>query len=368
MRPYYDDDLGSRRMYDIDVVAIASTRESTLELISRLGWESEKEHAAAGVGARLVHRRHSAGFEHGADGRIDLHWHAMATSIGSHADDEFWNAARPLAGGGAERVMHPADQLLHTVVHGNTGDNRPPIQWIVDAHRIIAAGGEPLGVRLAVQARAHGVLNLVGEGIRVVEAVTELPALQAVALRAAYQASLGARTASPRDGARWADRPHGRGRGQAFRRWHRRSPGSGRSGRQPARSPAHPGRPRVAIVHAALGRPFALAWLARRRGPLSRVPAGATPLLATGTEIDFTDPRSLDYYGGPGWQRATDRGAEARGAEPRIVLQIDSDGRQPLWAVLSIHSAQRAPIVIAVDERIGRPPLGSRRRGGDVSW
>ena len=352
LRPFYDDDIGARPMYDIDILVPPEHARCALEVLVGCGWEPEHTQGPEGIAARLALRRHSTGFVRGENGRLDLHWHALATSIGPRADAAFWRAARPATDGGGrpELVMHPADLLLHVVVHGTTGANAPPIQWVVDALRIVDGSAEPLGGRLAAQARAHGVLGQVAEGLRVVEELTGStrchPILLAVA-EARRRPLEGVLSAVARAGR--ADRVLG---GLAKH-------AAGETGlRRGAADFVSSSldlplsrRPALTVAHALLGRPPSAARLARRFGPLSRVPAPTSPPLRAGAVLDFTDPAILDAYAGPGWQSTTDLGAQTRCDEARLVLPVGSRSGPALWAVLTLTTVQAVPVLIAVDER-----------------
>jgi hypothetical protein len=358
LRRFYDGDIGARPMYDIDILVRPEHARRALGILDGLGWEPEFVQSSAGIGARLAFRRHSTGFVRGENGRLDLHWHALATSIGARADDAFWRAARPAADGGPELVMHPADLLLHVLVHGTTGNNAPPLQWIVDAFRIVGGSEEPLGGRLAMQARAHGVVRKVTTGLRVVETVT------------------GSTIGGPLFEALGDERPGGlervrhgwAGRGRADRVLDGLAKhAAGETGLLHGAADFVSSRldlpltrrPVVTIAHAALGRPPGVARVARRFGPLSRILGTSPPPVGVGTVLDFTDPDTLDSYGGPGWQSTTELGAEARGDEVRLVLPVKPGAGPSLWAVLSFTTLQTAPVLVAVDER----PCATTRGG-----
>ena len=44
-----------------------------------------------------------------------------------------------------------------------------------------------------------------------------------------------------------------------------------------------------------------------------------------GANLDFTQPATLDQYGGTGWGRAEDAGSTSRGGESRLVLPLAAD-------------------------------------------
>jgi hypothetical protein len=50
----------------------------------------------------------------------------------------------------------------------------------------------------------------------------------------------------------------------------------------------------------------------------------AGPPLTPGSTLDFTAPRTLDAYAGPGWGRPEPEGSTTRGGEARLVLPLDA--------------------------------------------
>src|SRR5262249_26920279 len=112
------------------------------------------------VRTRARTRRHGWGFVRG-EGRLDLHWHVLAESLGSRADAAFWADAAPLRTEGLDApgaaTLAPPDLLLHLLVHGVPGSNAPALQWVADAvHVVRARGAGSLAEPLARRARTHG--------------------------------------------------------------------------------------------------------------------------------------------------------------------------------------------------------------------
>src|SRR5205085_7015606 len=88
---------------------------------------------------------HSVALGNQAGREFDLHWHSLRESLAGDADAGFWERAVPLS------ILHvrsrglaPADQLLHTIVHGIRWNEEPTIRWIADAMAILQTSADAL--------------------------------------------------------------------------------------------------------------------------------------------------------------------------------------------------------------------------------
>jgi hypothetical protein len=131
----YPGGLGTRPMNDVDLLVEPADVDRAVGVLAELGY------APAGVQPLVVARRirHAMPFRRADGVEIDLHWHLLV-----HAGDDraVWARARPGALAGAPiLVPAPADQLLHTCVHG-LGAVPAPVRWVADAALIIRAAGD----------------------------------------------------------------------------------------------------------------------------------------------------------------------------------------------------------------------------------
>jgi len=134
--PVYGGDPAARPMADVDIAVPTSRAVAAARLLARLGFRPER----AG-GAESLRFRHSLGFGR-AEGSLDLHWHVCFESCAPGLDEPFWRSsrAREIAGV-ATRVLHPSEQLLHTILHGAKWNPLPSQRWIVDAALVVRREG-----------------------------------------------------------------------------------------------------------------------------------------------------------------------------------------------------------------------------------
>ena len=142
------------------------------------------------IRTRAMTRRHGWGFLRD-DGRLDMHWHVLSESLGSHSDDAFWDAAVPFETEGfTARTLAPADLLLHLLVHGTSGMNAPVVQWIADAvHVVRTYGADTITERFVRQARAHGELAKVSAAFGAISDLVGPREVATIASRVARNAS-----------------------------------------------------------------------------------------------------------------------------------------------------------------------------------
>jgi hypothetical protein len=321
--PAYGGDWGARPMYDIDALVSPNDIVRALDVLEQQGWTAEYDMTFAWIRERALSRRHGWGFLNG-DGRLDLHWHALSESLGSGADDSFWAAATPFViDEFAALGLAPADLVLHLIVHGISGFNAPAIQWVSDVMHVIRRhGATAIADRLASQARAHGELHTVTVALeaigRILDPVPVAPLLE----RLSRERPLAVERLR-------GDGPPGHGAPEALRQLAQRAVG----GNGIARGMVELVHDRLdvpltssrgyALAYAASGRASPVARLARTRvGEFSRTPS-PPPRLGAGATLDFTEPRTLDEYGGPGWGRPEPEGSTTRGGEARLVLPLD---------------------------------------------
>jgi hypothetical protein len=155
----YYDDLGLRPMTDIDILVREERAGLAASLLQGLGWRPERNFETQ------RRSRHNVLFLDDNGQQLDLHWHLLRECRYPGADREFWdNAVRVRIGGVESRTLGPADQLLHTCVHGYQWNNLPPMRWVADALTIIEGSAGDLDWRYLVeQVRTRGLVLPVRE-------------------------------------------------------------------------------------------------------------------------------------------------------------------------------------------------------------
>ncbi len=129
----YYKDAGVRPMSDIDVLVPEGDAARAVEAVRRQGWVAEFE-----LSARRLRTMNSMNFSDPQHRAIDLHWHLLPETCQPGSENELWQAVHPLPGyEGHLWGLHPADMLLHVIVHGVKWSELPPLRWVCDAHAII---------------------------------------------------------------------------------------------------------------------------------------------------------------------------------------------------------------------------------------
>jgi len=177
----YYKNFGLRPMGDIDVLVPTKEAHRAIDLLRESGWTSSYRFPE-----RIVPVIHGADFVD-ATGKhhLDLHWHLLIECCQPDADDDFWDGAIPIS---IEKVktyaLNPADQLLHTLVHGVKWSPVPPFRWIADAIMIMNASSAGVDWdRLVDQAERRRLILPVRHGLRYLHDRFEAPVPAAVLLR-----------------------------------------------------------------------------------------------------------------------------------------------------------------------------------------
>ena len=129
-----------RPMADADLLIPSARALEALDVLRAAGWAPRGE--PLGWPPRFTGSRAFAN-AHGLE--MDLHTHVLHDCLEPDADGDFWAAARPIVvGGAATRMLCPADQLLHVIVHGFRRSTVPPVRWVADAITVIRRSGADL--------------------------------------------------------------------------------------------------------------------------------------------------------------------------------------------------------------------------------
>jgi hypothetical protein len=208
------------------------------------------------------------------------------------------------------------------LLHG-TSLGASPLQWVADSVLVARwAGAGRIATRLAEQARAHGQLDTVQATL---EAVADLVEPADVAPLLAELSHV-----RPRRVERAARRSAGGPGGAVLRDLARRADGTSgiRLGAAALVSERldlpFTTRPWATALHVATGRSAVVGRVLRRVAGMSARTAVRGGSLASGDELQFSDPELVDRYCGPGWSHVWPEGVMSHGDEARLVIPLDS--------------------------------------------
>jgi len=160
----YYRDWGLRTMDDVDVLVHHNDASATIQLLRSRGWKSlEPWFERKGYSSLTRKYEHAMHFPHSSGQDLDLHWNLLYSSIGPDRDDDFWSASRGATFDGLPvRILDPADQLLHILVHGAAWDTISPIRWIPDAVMLLRTTSNLDWERFKFQARKRKLTLQIG--------------------------------------------------------------------------------------------------------------------------------------------------------------------------------------------------------------
>ena len=169
-------DAGMRQMSDIDVLVPPAAAAAAVEVILDHGLHTVEDLPLWYVTDYLPLFRPGVNFSDGAEGQLDLHWHALRSSCHRAADEDFWAASVPVALRGVDsRALCPADLLLLVIMHGLRWSPTPTYRWVLDATLIARGVCGPVDFdRLAIQARRHRLAPAVRAGLRYLRRIAEV--------------------------------------------------------------------------------------------------------------------------------------------------------------------------------------------------
>jgi hypothetical protein len=173
----YYRDWGLRPMSDFDLLVPTAQAREAFDLLQGLGWKPSPPQLTMPPREGLLVTRHALGLVHDNGGEFDMHWHALHEGCYDGADDDFWSAAVAAdIRGVPTTALCPADQLLHTCVHGMKWNPVPPLSWLADATMIIRQAGADLDwERLVEQARKRRLILPVRETLAYVQQTLQAP-------------------------------------------------------------------------------------------------------------------------------------------------------------------------------------------------
>ena len=155
---------GARLLGDIDILVRPHLWATACDLLTGLGWESR---TSAEAPESTVHAK---SFANRSGTMVDLHRYVLPECVWEGADERAWTRIEPVAAHSVDvLVLGPADQLLHTCVHGIGWSRVHASLWIADAVFLIRAAGHRLSWDVVVEeARQRELSVQVGECLELV--------------------------------------------------------------------------------------------------------------------------------------------------------------------------------------------------------
>ncbi len=157
-------DVGTRPMSDVDVLVRRKDANAAMDMLLAAGWEPWPKISRRALASALTTRHAMAFRKEGAE--VDLHWHVFFRDHDVPSDERLWTASEPAKFGGvATRVLGPADQLLHVIVHGAHWNAMSPIRWVADSLTVIRGAPEMDWGRFVETARTRRFVLAAREGL-----------------------------------------------------------------------------------------------------------------------------------------------------------------------------------------------------------
>ena len=156
---------GARFVGDVDILVRPHQWTIACDLLAGLGWQSPS--STSGAQSAI----HAKSFASPSGAMIDLHRYVLPDCVWEGADDKVWTRIEPVTTDSLDLfVLGPADQLLHTCVHGIAWNRVHPSWWIADAVFLIRAAGDRLRWDVVVEeARQRELSVQVGECLQLVK-------------------------------------------------------------------------------------------------------------------------------------------------------------------------------------------------------
>ena len=161
----YYKDPGLRPMGDFDLLI------PSRDLIQVINFINENEVMQPLFGADQLSDYHISNTKHyqylsHAGVKVELHHHILFETNDPDADQDFWAGAMPIKIGDVPTLaLHPADQLLHTCIHGLPWNITPPLRWVADSFWILQNTPMMDWDRLFHQAKKFNVLFSIREAL-----------------------------------------------------------------------------------------------------------------------------------------------------------------------------------------------------------
>ena len=181
--PLYYKDYGLRPMQDFDILIRPTDLPRAIELLGRLDWHNSKSDRTPLD--LIVLFDHALVFFDRNKQQFDLHWHVLRECCWPGADDAFWAASAPMELEGVPtRRLNPADELLHTSVHGVAWNVVPPFRWVADAMMLLNSSAAEIDwQRLVTQAEERRLTLLLRAALSYLRETMDAPIPPAVLAR-----------------------------------------------------------------------------------------------------------------------------------------------------------------------------------------
>lgn len=177
----YYRDLGLRPMFDLDLLVPTWHAKAAYTVLGQLGWKARTSNEPS-FDEDTLQTRHATSLRNARDEELDLHWHAFFHFCYEGADEDFWQAARPLILEGVPtQILDPADQLLHLCAHGARWSPLGHVQWLADATLVLRECGDELDWgRLFEQAEKRRLFLPVRETLLYIKEALQAPVLDEI--------------------------------------------------------------------------------------------------------------------------------------------------------------------------------------------
>ncbi len=161
----YYRDYGLRPMGDFDILTPTAQAHAALRLMSEQGFKASL-YAGKPFKPVYVAVINAFGFVDGQGTEVDLHWHLLHECCWPDADEPFWAGAIPvMVGDTPSLALQPADQLLHTCVHGLRWNPMPSVRWVADAVTLLRAAPDLDWTRLVSLAQRLELVIILREAL-----------------------------------------------------------------------------------------------------------------------------------------------------------------------------------------------------------
>ena len=128
--------IGARKMMDIDLWVSSQYFNKTALILESLGWKTFK--------CQPLHKfdpsqSHALSFFNDAGHSIDLHYHLFHIDLNEKANEVFLNDFTTLTCYGKKiKTLLPTEHLIQCCFHGNlSGPRIAPLRWVADAYHLI---------------------------------------------------------------------------------------------------------------------------------------------------------------------------------------------------------------------------------------
>lgn len=169
-------DYGLRFMSDFDILIPTEQTFIAIDLLTKQGWKP-KFRTLEAFFEPLFNVRHAETFKDGGGNECDLHWHLLYECCYEHADDAFWDDAKPVElHDVTTHALSPTDQLFHVCVHGAMWNIIPPVRWVADAMMIFNTSASDIDWnRLVALAKERCVILQVEDTLSYLDELLDAP-------------------------------------------------------------------------------------------------------------------------------------------------------------------------------------------------